>query len=833
MSVRAMLSQVCRMHGLVSIRAGAWGGLVAALWLCGSVAPSTAASTEEARTEAHRPVVGQQEATARRRSPSRRSSPSTGLGGVRRSLLGTKVRRTTRAISKQIRGRVRKAAQRRVKGDAGPVRAAAFTADGSLLFTASADNAIRAWSFETGGVIYNWSGQPAGVNDLAVSPNQRYLASAGGDGSIWIYSLNPGERVQTLSGHAGGVRAIAFHPQGQYLGSGGDDGTGRIWDVTTGELIMSEAQHGGPVTAVGWTVDSRYFVTGGADGEARMWKIGDRAEPIRLGGGRGAISALTLSPDGRYLTTAHAGGELLVWDVSARRQVRDFRGHEGATLKVAMGSDPTRLATAGADGVARLWDIDTGREVQKFRGHAGAIRAVSLAPDGKTMVTGSEDGTNRVWRTNDGKELAAIIATRDGWAVFNEVGQFDAPENSFPDIDWVVDEKVYGLDNFSEQYYEPGLLARVVAGETVEQEGLEDMSEGIGVPPDVRFLSPQAALTVRRNELDVQVAALDGGGGVSEVLLYHNGRLIGRSRLQDEDLDKKSGTISVTYQAKLLDGDNIFRAVAFSESGIEGLAKQVKVFFDGSVGRSTLHVLAIGINEYSNRELNLDYGVPDAQSIADMFSKTQGVAFDEVRIVRLLNGDATGPAILSALEDMQRTAPQDVVVVYYAGHGQAVDREWYMLPTELNRIERDEILRVGITGSAILDLLSDVEAQNVLLLIDSCKSGRAVTAFRGFKMQRNLRNLARRLGVHVLAATEKEQLATELPVLGHGTFTYALLEGADGPADRIRDGNLAVTEWVTYAEERIPQLLKELNLPVEQRPLAFSWGNDFYVMSVQ
>jgi hypothetical protein len=801
------------------------------LWLLTPVSPSAAAPIDEARAPARQQLVGDQVATSKGRGPSRRSGA--GLGAVRRSTLGTSVRRTTRAISKQIRGRVRQATKRRVKGDAGPVRAATFTPDGRLLFTASADNAIRAWSFESGGVVYNWAGQAAGVNDLAVSPDGRYLASAGADGSIVVYSTNPGEIVQTLPGHTGGVRSIAFHPQGQYLGSGGDDGTGRIWDVTTGEMVASQARHDGPITAVGFTVDSRYFVTGGANGEARLWRLGDSAEPIRLTGGPGAISALTLSPDGRYLTTAHAGGELLVWDISARRRLRSVRGHEGAALKVAMGNDPTRLATAGADGVARLWDISTGREVQKFRGHAGPIAAVSLAPDGKTLVTGSEDGTNRVWRTTDGEELAAIIATREGWAVFNEVGQFDAPERTFPDIDWEVGERIYGLENFSEQYYEPGLLARVVAGETVEQEGLENMSEGIGMPPDVRFLSPQADLTVRRGELRIQLAAQDTGGGISEILLYHNGRMIGRSRLKDEDLDTKSGAISVAYEASLLDGDNILRAVAFSESGIEGNAQQVKVFYDGSVGRGTLHVLAIGINEYSNPELNLDYGVPDAQSIADLFEKTRGVAFDEVRLIRLLDRAATGAAILSALEGLQRTAPQDVVVVYYAGHGQALDREWYMLPTELQRIERDEILRVGITGSDLLDLLSEVEAQNVLLLIDSCKSGRAVTAFRGFKMQRNLRNLARRLGVHVLAATEKEQLATELPVLGHGTFTYALLEGAGGPADRVRDGNLAVSEWVSYANVRIPQLLDELKLPVEQRPLAFSWGNDFYVMSVQ
>ena len=752
---------------------------------------------------------------------------------VRRSLSRSGVKRTTRAVSKQVRSRVRRA-KRRIRGDAGPIRAAAFDSDGRVLFAASADNTIRAWNFETGGVVRTWRGQAAGVNDLALSPDASHLASAGADGTILVWNLEQDGPPRSLAGHVGGVRSISFHPQGLYLGSGGDDGSGQIWDIATGQPAAPKVQHDGAVTAVGWTVDSRYFVTGGAGGETRLWRLGGGLEPIRLKGrGTGTINALTLSSDGRYLATATGKGRLVVWDISARRELRSFRAQKGAVLSIAMGSDPAKLATAGADGVARLWDLDTGRELRRFKGHTGQVRSVSMSPNGQVLVTAGEDGTSRVWRATEGREVATLIATERGWAVFNDQGQFDAPEDSFQDIDWVAEDKVFGLDKFSARYYEPGLLARAVAGEAIERSDLPTISEGFDLPPEVQFLAPTGNITIREPALRVTLAAQDAGGGIGDVLIYHNGRLLGASRLKDRDLDDDKGTLTVTYRAALLDGDNIFRAVAYSDEGIEGEAQQVKVFFDGSVGRGVLNVLAIGINRYKKPEFDLNYAIPDADGIASLFEKRSRVGFQDLRITRLFDDRATKSGIMSALKNLASTAPQDVVVVYYAGHGEVVDREWYLLPHDLETRTPDGIRDKGIPGKDILDLLSGIEAQNVLLMIDSCKSGRAITAFRKFKVKRNLRSLARRLGVHVLAATEKLQLATELPALGHGTYTYALLEGAAGPADIGRDGKLAVSEWLTYAGDRIPRLLKELKLPMEQTPVAFSWGNDFNVMSVQ
>ncbi len=71
------------------------------------------------------------------------------LAELRRSLVGSSVKRNIRAVSKQVRSRVRRA-RRGIGGDAGPIQAAAFNSDGPVPFATSADNTIRARNLETG-----------------------------------------------------------------------------------------------------------------------------------------------------------------------------------------------------------------------------------------------------------------------------------------------------------------------------------------------------------------------------------------------------------------------------------------------------------------------------------------------------------------------------------------------------------------------------------------------------------------------------------------------------------------------------------------------------------
>ncbi len=55
----------------------------------------------------------------------------------------------------------------------------------------------------------------------------------------------------------------------------------------------------------------------------------------------------------------------------------------------------------------------------------------------------------------------------------------------------------------------------------------------------------------------------------------------------------------------------------------------------------------------------------------------------------------------------------------------------------------------------------------------------------------------------VITASGPNEVALELPALGHGTFTYYLLEGLSGKADRNGDGIVTVSELYEYVEDQV------------------------------
>ena len=92
--------------------------------------------------------------------------------------------------------------------------------------------------------------------------------------------------------------------------------------------------------------------------------------------------------------------------------------------------------------------------------------------------------------------------------------------------------------------------------------------------------------------------------------------------------------------------------------------------------------------------------------------------------------------------------------------------------------------------------------------------------------ERAVAQLARSSGVVVLAASESEQFAAEVPKIGHGVFTYALIAGLGGEADGGKDGKVTVRELEAYLNDRVPELTTQYR-GSPQYPTSFSRGQDF------
>jgi hypothetical protein len=444
-----------------------------------------------------------------------------------------------------------------------------------------------------------------------------------------------------------------------------------------------------------------------------------------------------------------------------------------------------------------------------------------------TLASGSDDGTLRIWSPTGASPLATMLAfSDDEWLAYGPLGHYNASGTRSPYVAWRVGNTVYDFDQFFERFYTPDLLVRVFQGAAPLS---TEAPAGGAPPPDVVIVSPRPGQSFRDPDVEIALEVKDTGGGVGDVRLALNGKRIDPGVSTRELRPSTAGSSLITFRVSLLDGINTLRATAVSSDRTESIPHEMTVRLEAPVKEAALRLLAVGISRYQNPGLALTFPTADASGISEFFRRTGTRLFREIDITELSDENATESNIMAALVALQRRSqPQDVVVVFLAGHGASVGAGWFFIPHDLRNPERDEELQAhGISSVRLAEELRRVSSQKILLLVDACYSGSMLSAFRGYEDRKALALLARSAGVHIVAAATRDQRASEVPALGHGVFSYALLRGlAGGAALRDVDQQVTVQSLVAYIRNQLPELGRQYQAEV-QDPVSFSNGMDF------
>jgi len=585
----------------------------------------------------------------------------------------------------------------------------------------------------------------------------------GTDRGLFVHELaaaGPCPVVRRYRGHEDGVLALAVSEDGAWLASGGRDGLVMVW----------------PLTGIG-----------GGDPLFERFGVG-----IRIDNGRAVVDAID------------EAGPLAGRDVRAGDVITKLEWAAGAA------ADAARVAAAGPAVRAALAGCDWPTQLSVFTEREGK----PLPPFNRLPA----------WENIASLHLAA---DRE-WAWWSPRGYYAASANGDTLFGWLINRGVERLprffraNQFRRRLERPDVMSRLLAAGSLDAAlrlAARDVPESSAVvlpelivsTPEVRIVSPRSDATAAEATLRV-TAAIDIPAGValSQVRAYASGVVAGGEPevLADEPAaEGRPARRTYAWDLALPDeAEQLVQVFVGTQAGPTDVAEVTvapAADADGGAGgaapgagrRPRLFLLAAGVDRYAHADrfaaiglTNLAFAAEDARSVAAALGRRAAGRYDVGGAVVLLDQGVTRQAFRAALESLAARAadgirPDDVVVIFLAGHGMIDDtagRDYCYLCHDVELADA--------AGGAVPDRAGSITWQDFapldrlpcrkLALVDTCHSGGLGPAARSTGVREFQENM-----ILVLAAASDEESSQESAAWGHGAFTASLLEALAGRAD--------------------------------------------------
>ncbi|HLH48585.1 MAG TPA: caspase family protein [Roseiarcus sp.] len=221
----------------------------------------------------------------------------------------------------------------------------------------------------------------------------------------------------------------------------------------------------------------------------------------------------------------------------------------------------------------------------------------------------------------------------------------------------------------------------------------------------------------------------------------------------------------------------------------------------------------------------LDNPVIDAKAVA---AKLKSLGF------QVFEGyDLNGDQMRSALSQFSAALEgSDAALVYYSGHGVALDGENYLLPTDINPKTPGDLDLNAISATQVLKQMRRDE-RAIVLILDACREdpfaaelartkSRAIIGARGLNPIEG--DVAR--GALIAFATDPNSVAFDGPPGQHSPFTKALLDHLDDSGVPIETvmSRVRAEVWAATKNKQLPwvntSIIGEFDLNPKPEPAA-------------
>lgn len=634
------------------------------------------------------------------------------------------------------------------------------------------------------------------INSLSMSQDGQYLAIGLRD-TVWLWdTINRGRDKKILQGS--GIRdvtALRFSDDSRFLAVGGYR-TIEIWDVQEGKLYKRIEGQGEYITALTFTPDGRFLAAGsrGASHEIWLWEVsnGRLVKTLRWDWKYAdEVRAITFSRDGLYLASVAADRIIRIWDVRTG-EVEENINTERADIPVVIDFSPdSRLLAAGtAQGQVIWWKIADGTLVRRINAHSSSVTSVAFREDGRGIISTGLDRVIRIWDTAAGN---------------------------------LKDAKRSGMD-----LEMAALTANGNHMVAVEQKGVLafQLSETIGVPPVVAILYPGDKQIVSKQGLLVSAKVVDDRG-IKDVSLELNGIEVQGETGGTRDLrvkpvsDRKES--DVTWDVSLKRGANMITVMARDS---DNLVTRKTLEINYTEERGDIWAVVIGVSQYKHVD-GLKFADNDARAFYNYLINDNAIPADHVTL--LTNEEATLQRVKDILgvEVKQKARKQDTVIIYFAGHGapepdnaspdgDGLEKYFLTYDTDPQRL-----YSTALPMQEVARIFSRIDSERIVLIQDTCYSGASggrtiqTASIRASISDAYLNRITKGKGRVIISASSANEVSMEKDSLGHGVFTYYLLESLKH-GDIDGDGFITTGEIYRYVSDKVPAATNRNQHPVKK-----------------
>ena len=231
---------------------------------------------------------------------------------------------------------------------------------------------------------------------------------------------------------------------------------------------------------------------------------------------------------------------------------------------------------------------------------------------------------------------------------------------------------------------------------------------------------------------------------------------------------------------------------------------------DAAWSEGKVLALVVGINDY--RDAPPGQGWNDLRAARADAEAVAGVLRDKYgyQTTTLLDGEATRERFMAALDEAAGLAPEDSLLIYYAGHGYYDEAmgEGFWIPSDArlkseNRLARED----WIWNSTITKMLGASKARHVLVIADACYGG---SLFRGAETGRAApddqwyRRAAGKPSRYLITSGDLEQVLDGEGA--HSVFAQQVLHGLNYPDRAV----FAASDLGLSVRERVSELTGQM-----------------------